>query len=198
MVSTKQVALVARWNNKVADAATKLIAFSCFDNNRFVNGQNAIEDDCLSFETLNLELTVEVIDVFHEYCYFLRKLIERTDQVDAAKALMPHGETNNVAINKGGMDEKEVELCNKSLWWVISRVIHSRSVMVLGGEKSNLIVYADGKTREYEDGRCYVEVSSDFDAPDVSHVIHIPSIVRAYTFSNVGYAIKDAAREHSL
>lgn len=182
----------------MADAATKLIALSCFDNNRFVKGRDAFEDDRLSFESLSLELTVEVIDVFHEYCYFLRKLIERTDQVEAAKELKPHGDESAVTINKGGIDEKEVVLCQKSLWWLLGRVIHSRSVMVLGGEQSILIVYADGKTRDYADGRCFVEVSSDFDDKGVSHVMHIPSIVRAYTISNVGYAIKDAARENSL
>ena len=195
MLNTKQIALITRWNSKVADAATKLIALSCFDNSRFVHGNNAIEDDSLSFESLSLELTVEVIDVFHEYCYFLRKLIERTDQVKEAQKLMPHGGKITAIINKGGIDEKEFNLCQKSLWWLLGRVIHSNSVMVLGGEKSNLIVYPDGKIREYEDGRCYVEVSSDYDDDGVSHIIHIPSIVRAYTFSNVGYAIKAAARE---
>jgi hypothetical protein len=197
-VNTKQIALIARWNFKVADAATKLIALSCFDNNRFVNGKNAIEDDCLSFESLSLELTTEVIDVFHEYCYFLRKLIERTGQVKEAKEFMPHGGIITTIIRKGGTDEKEVNLCEKDLWWLLGRVIHSKSVMVLGGDQSTLIVYPDGKTREYEDGRCYVEVSSDFDTEGTSHVMHIPSMVRAYTFSKVGYAIKNAARESSL
>jgi hypothetical protein len=197
-MSTKQVALIARWNYKVADAATRLIALSCFDNNRFVNSNNAIEDDCLSFQSLSLEITVEVIDIFHEYCYFLRKLIERTGQIKAAQEFMPHGDRAIATINKGGIDEKEIKLCQKSLLWLLGRVIHSKSVMVLGGDQSNLIVYPDGKTREYEDGRCYVEVSSDYDVDGVSHVMHIPSIVRAYTCSKVGYSIKDAARENSL
>ena len=160
-MTTKQVALITRWNYKVADAGTKLLALSCFDNNRFVNGQDAIADDCLSFESLNLEFTAEVIDTFHEFCYFLRKLIERTNQVEEAKKYMPHGGQTKATVNKGGIDEIEVSLCQKSLWWILGRVIHSKEVMILGGDKTNLIVYSDGKTREYDDGMCYIEVSSD-------------------------------------
>lgn len=197
-MNTKQVALITRWNFKVADAATKLIALSCFDNNRFVKGENAIDDDSFSFELLNLELTVEIIDLFHEYCYFLRKLIERTNQVNEARKLIPHEESINTIINKGGTNEKEINLCQKDLWWILNRVIHSKSVIVLGGDESNLVIYKDRKTREYVDGRCYVQIASDYDDEGEYHVIHIPSMVKAYTFSVVGFAIKDAAKKYSL
>ena len=197
-MSTKQVALVTRWNYKVADSATRLLALSCFDNNRFVSGNNAIEDDCLSFGSLNLEFTAEVIDTFHEYCFFLRKLIERTGQVKKAQDHIPHTGTKKVMINKGGIDEFEAVLCDKSLWWILGRVIHSKEVRVLGGDTSNLIVYPDGKTREYDDGMCYLEVSSDYDNDGESHFLHIPSLVRAYTFSEIGRVIDHESNRNTI
>jgi hypothetical protein len=60
---TKQMALIARWHIRVLETGTRLLAVACFDNNRFVAGRNAIEDDCCSFQTLNLEFTIEVIDL---------------------------------------------------------------------------------------------------------------------------------------
>ena len=197
-MSTKQVALITRWNHKVADSATKLLALSCFDNNRFISGNNAIEDDCLSFEKLNLEFTAEIIDTLHEYCFFLRKLIERTDQRKKANDLFPHNGIVKVMINKGGFEEFEASLSDKSLWWILGRVIHSKEVNVLGGATSNSIVYPDGKTREYDDGMCYVEVSSDLDNKGESHILHIPSLVRSYTFSEIGQRIENESSKRKI
>ena len=194
----KQVALIARWHAKAVDLGTQLLALSCFDHNRFVERCNAIEDDVMSFQSLDLEFTAEVIDVLHEYCFILRKLIERTDKVEQAKQLLPHAGQETATIDKGGIDDKEMRLCTESLWWILGRIIHSRAVMVLGGDASNLIVYADGKTREYSDGRCYVEVSSDFDDAGQSHVIHVPSLVRAYMFSAMSREIQEIVRANTL
>jgi hypothetical protein len=62
------------------------------DNNRFVRGVNAIEDDTCSFASLRLEITIEVIDLLHDFSFFLRKVIEQTELVDAAKQIYPHRE----------------------------------------------------------------------------------------------------------
>jgi len=196
---TKQVALIARWHAKATDAGTRLLALACFDSNRFVAGRNAIEDDVMSFQSLDLEFTVEVIDILHEYCFVLRKLIERADKVDEAKGLFPHADQPITTISKGGLNEREVELWNENLWWILGRVIHSKSVMVLGGDNCSLKVYGDGKTREYEDGRCYVEVASDFDEKEgKKHIFHVPSLVRAYTFSALSYEIREIARSNTM
>lgn len=179
---SKNIALIARWHHKAVDLATRLLAYSTFDNNRFIAGRNAIEDDLLSFGRLNLEFTVEVIDLLHEYCFVLRKLIERAGKVDRAKKIYPHEYKSPCTINRGGTDEREVELCANSLWWILGRVIHSKSVMVLGGDTCQIRVYHDGKTRETPDGLCFVDVESDFDN-GTSHVLHVPSLVGVYTFS---------------
>jgi hypothetical protein len=96
------------------------------------------------------------------------------------------------------MEEQKVTLCNKSLWWILGRMIHSKSVVVLGGDNSPIRVYEDGKSREFEDGRCYVEVTSDYDEDSVSHIIHIPSLVQAYTFSALRNEISDIVRENTI
>ena len=196
---TKQVALIARWHAKAIDAGTRLLALSCFDSNRFVVGRNAIEDDMLSFQSLDLEFTVEVIDGLHEYCFLLRKLVERAGKVDLAKKLFPHGEHPIARVGQGGIEEREVRLCAESLWWILGRVIHSASMTVLGGDHCHLKVYGDGKTREFEDGRVYVEVASDFDQKaGENHILHVPSLVRAYTFSALSYEISQIVRENTL
>lgn len=193
----RQVALIARWNEKATDLGTRLLALSCFDNNRFVNGRNAIEDDVLSFESLSLEFTTEIIDFLHEYCFILRKLIERADCVSQAKKLYPHPGKGNISINKGGPNEREVALCQKDLWWILGRVIHSQSVMVLGGDTALLRVYSDGKTRSYSDGYSYVSVESDFDE-GVRHILHIPSLVHIFLFSALASQIKEVVRENTI
>jgi hypothetical protein len=152
----------------------------------------------MSFQSLDVEFTAEVIDVLHEYCFTLRKLIERTDKVEQAKKLMPHAHATRVIVDEGGIDEKEVDLCQESLWWTLGRVMHSKSVMVLGGDRGNLIVYPDGKTREYSDGRCYVQVSSDLDKNGEEHLFHVPSLVRVYTFSQLSYEIQDVVRQNTM
>jgi hypothetical protein len=78
------------------DSGTRLLALSCFDHNRFVQGKKALEDDLLSFTSLDVEFTVEVIDVLHEYCFILRKLIERAEKIDIAREMFPH--SNNLEI----------------------------------------------------------------------------------------------------
>lgn len=193
----RQVALIARWNEKAADLGTRLLALSCFDNNRFVNGRNAIEDDLSSFESLRLDITTEVIDLLHEYCFILRKLIERADCVSQARKLYPHPGNGNIIINKDGPDEREVLLCQRDLWWILGRVIHSQSVMVLGGDTDLLRVYSDGKNRSYSDGYCYVSVESDFDE-GVRHILHIPSLVHIFLFSALASQIKEVVRDNTI
>jgi hypothetical protein len=199
VVVTKQVALIARWHAKAIDTGTRLLALSCFDRNRFVAGRNAIEDDLFSFQSLDLEFTVEVIDGLHEYCFTLRKLIERAGKVALAKKLFPHSDRPVARIGQGGLEEREVQLCPENLWWILGRVIHSKSVMVLGGDYCYLRVYEDGKTREFKDGRVYVEVASDFDEKEgLKHILHVPSLVRAYAFSHLSYEIGQIVRENTL
>ncbi len=197
-MNSKQISLIVRWHQKVIDTGVKLLALSCFDNTRYVSHRNAIEDDICSFDSLRTEITIDVIDLLHEYCFFLRKLIERTDLVKIAKEIHPHSDKSNVAINVGSLGEETVELSGNSFWWILGRVIHSRSVMVLGGENSELIVYADGKTREYQDGFQFVEVSSEKDCSETSHVFHIPSLVSAYTNSKLNYEMAKTIREQTM
>jgi hypothetical protein len=60
------------------------------------------------------------------------------------------------------------------------------------------MVYGDGKTREFEDGRCYVEILSDLDEQnDQGHIVHVPSLVRAYTFSAMSNEIQAIVRENA-
>lgn len=193
----RQVALIARWNEKATDLGTRLLALSCFDNNRFVNGRNAIEDDVMSFESLRLEITTEVIDLLHEYCFILRKLIERANCVSQAKKLYPHQGEESISINKDGPDERKVMLCQKDLWWILGRVIHSQSVVVLGGDTNLLRIYSDGKTRSYSDGYCYASVESDFD-DGVQHILHIPSLVHVFSSSALASEIKEVVRENTI
>lgn len=194
---SRHVALIARWNEKANDLGTRLLALSCFDNTRFVSGRNAIEDDLISFESLRLEITTEVIDLLHEYCFILRKLIERADCVSQAKELYPHQGKKSISINKDGPDELKIVLCQKNLWWILGRVIHSKSVVVLGGDTEQHQVYSDGKIRSYSDGYCYVSVESDFDS-GVQHILHIPSLVHIFLFSALASYIKEVVRENTI
>ncbi len=193
-----QIALIVRWNSKVIDLGVRLLALSCFDGNRFVKGRNAIEDDINSFHSLDPEFTAEVIDLLHEYCFTLRKLIERTENVESAKKLNLHDEDASVTVDQGGVEERDVVLCKENLWWVLGRVIHSKSVTIIGGDRANLVVYRDTKTREYSDGRCYVEVSSDLDSMNESHVVHVPSLVRVVNFSPLAQSIQKFVRENTV
>lgn len=197
-MTAKEVALIARWHAKALELGTRLLAAACFDRNRFVSGDDAIEDDVGSFESLGLELTTEVIDVLHEYCFTLRKLIERTGQKENAREVYPHIDGQTAVVDEGGLDEQRVTLCQKSLWWVLGRVIHSESVVVLGGDRCRLIQYRDGKTREYQDGRCFVEVSSDLDKDGKAHVLHVPSLVGAFASSKMGHEIGEVVRASTL
>jgi hypothetical protein len=43
-----------------------------------------------------------------------------------------------------------------------------------------------------------VEVTSDYDEDSVSHIIHIPSLVQAYTFSALRNEISDIVRENTI
>ncbi|WP_157378043.1 hypothetical protein [Burkholderia ubonensis] len=159
----KQVALIARWHRRVIDSGTKLLSISCFDNTKFIRGQNAIEDDLMSFQTWGLEFTTGVIDGLHDFCFFLRKMIERADLRSLAKMTYPHANLISATINQGSPYATKVVLCKENLWWILGRVIHSTSVVVLGGVRSDVLCYTDGKTREYQDSRIYVEVESDLD-----------------------------------
>ena len=195
----KQVALISRWHRRVVDSGTKLLSLACFDNTKFISKQNAIEDDLLSFSCWDLEFTVEVIDTLHDFCFFLRKVIERSNAIELAKKTYPHREIQSVKINQGGIDETEIELCQKDLWWILGRFIHSESVMVLGGTKNELVVYKDGKSREFIDSRTYIEVSSDYDAKkNKSHIIYIPSLVHCYVFSALSHEVDRVVRGNVL
>lgn len=194
----KQVALIARWHAKTTDLATRLLALSCFDHNRLAQGRNAIEDDVFSFQSLDLELTVDLIDTLHEYAFTLRKLIERAGVVDDARSLRPHNSMVEAVIGAGGTDERRVEPCQESLWWILGRFVHSKHVMVLGGDTSQLRVYHDGKTREYPDGRCFVEVASERDPQATAHVVHVPSLVGCFTFSSMEMRIREVVQENSM
>jgi hypothetical protein len=196
---TKQSALIARWHTRVVETGTRLLAVSCFDNNRFVRGANAIEDDICSFEGLRFELMVEVIDLLHDFSFFLRKVIERAELVEQARQIYPHLDRKTVILNQAGPEERAIELSQESLWWILGRVIHSRSVLVLGGEKTNLVVYSDGKTREYEDSRCYVEFESDWDADEgKTHVLHVPSLVKCYVSTALRHAVDEIVRANTI
>lgn len=195
----KQVALIARWHRRVIDSGAKLLSVSCFDNTKFVRGHNAIEDDLLSFHTWGIEFTTEVIDGLHDFCFFLRKVIERVDLQDLAKATFPHANLSVAKINQGSPYECQVSLCNRDLWWMLGRVIHSTSVTVLGGTRSDVLHYTDGKTREYADSRVYVEVESDLDRKaGKKHVIHIPSLVHCYVFSKLANQVQDVVKRDTL
>ena len=87
-------------------------------------------------------------------------------------------------------------LCQKDLWWILGRVIHSQSVVVLGGDTNLLRIYSDGKTRSYSDGYCYASVESDFD-DGVQHILHIPSLVHVFSSSALASEIKEVVRENT-
>jgi len=194
----KQTALIARWHRRVVASGTRLLALACFDNTKFLLKRNAVEDDVISFDQWNLEFTVDIIDNLHDFSFFLRKVIERADAVNLSKRIFPHKEMEKVTIHQGGLDEEKVLLCQKNLWWLLGRVIHSKSVVILGGTQSELIIYGDGKTREYENSQVYVEVESDFDSnKGIKHIIHIPSLVHCYVSSALVHKIEDAVRLNS-
>ncbi|WP_148654551.1 hypothetical protein [Paraburkholderia caribensis] len=195
----KQIALIARWHRRVVDAGARLLAVSCFDNTKFVHGHNALEDDIMSFEPWSLEFTIEVVDSLHDFCFFCRKVIERANMRALAQTTFPHANMISHKIKQGGLDEVEVSLCQRDLWWILGRVIHSTSTFVLGGAREDLIVYPDGKTRSYADSRVFVQIESDFDKQTGnSHVIHIPSLVHCYVSSMLAHNVREVVRSNTL
>lgn len=183
---TKEILLIARWHGRVIEAGTRLLSTATFDNSRFATGRNALEDDIFSFADLEGEALVQVIDVLHDFCFFLRKVIERAGVVDLAKSLVPHLETRATLVHDGRTTERAIELNDKSLWWWLGRVIHSESVYLLDGGQTSTLSYADGKTRDFTVSREYVLVASDFDREHgAEHVLHIPSLVRCFVSSGL-------------
>jgi hypothetical protein len=195
---SRQIALIVRWHEDAVRLSTRLLAAACFDHSRFAHGVNALEDDFMSFQSLATELTVEVIDVLHEFCFVLRKLIERADLVGLARDMYPHSHSTSVVI-RTVLGERQVQLCDKSLWWLLGRVIHSNSLTVVGGDGATSHVYADSKVREFGNGRLFVEVASDFDSSaGHCHLIHIPSLVRLYADSMLRHKIDAIVAANTL
>lgn len=198
-VVNKQIALISRWHRRVIESGTRLLSTSCFDNTRFIQGHNALADDVRSFEPWRTEFTIEIIDSLHDFCFFLRKVIERANVQDQAKLTYPHEFMEVAKVNQGSPDEKEVILCKKDLWWILGRVIHSTSVVVVGGFRSDVIYYKDGKTREYANSRVYVEIESDMDRnTGKKHVIYIPALVHCYVSSQLAHQVQDVVRKNTL
>jgi hypothetical protein len=194
----RQMALISRWHDDAIRLSTRLLAAACFDHRRFVHGKNAIEDDFMSFQSLNTELTVEVIDVLHEFCFVFRKLVERAGLVKLAREMYPHEQGATVTI-QAAEGVRRGALCDKDLWWILGRVIHSKSVMVAGGDEATMHVYADGKSRNFGNGRHYVEVSSDYDSQSgQGHLIHIPPLVRVYTDSVLRKRLDGVVRSNTI
>ena len=194
----RQMALISRWHDDAIRLSTRLLAAACFDHRRFVRGGFAIEDDFMSFQSLNTELTVEVIDVLHEFCFVLRKLLERAGLRKLACDMYPHKQGAMVTIQASGSVQQRA-LCDKDLWWILGRVIHSKSVMVAGGDETAMHVYPDGKSRSFDNGRHYVEVSSDYDSQlGQGHLIHIPSLIRLYTDSVLRVRLDDVVGSNAI
>jgi hypothetical protein len=194
----RQMALISRWHDDAIRLSTRLLVAACFDHRRFVRGVNAIEDDLMSFQSLDTEITVEVIDVLHEFCLVFRKLLERAGLRKLASEMYPHEKGAMVTTQAGGSIQQR-QLCDKDLWWILGRVIHSKSVMVAGGDETTIHVYADGKSRSFDNGRHYVEVSSDYDSQSgQGHLIHVPSMVRLYTKSNLRMRLDEIVLSNTI
>lgn len=109
-----------RYHDRSMEIATQLLAFS----------RMAVRDRGV-FWHLKIRWNIQIENLMHDFCYAVRKGIELTAKVhpeisDLAKTCFPHEEGGFVKI----LGEGRIQLCDRSFWWIVNRIIHSRDTFV--------------------------------------------------------------------
>ncbi len=155
--------------NAAADAAATLAALVRF----------RVTDRELTY-TLRFRQQYQLVDLLHTFAYNARRAIEIADDYKAG--VQQHAES----ITLVGFDETHVNLgigddaqplTDKSLWWVLNRIVHSRELLV--HEREDAEVGHRGRIKMYQTPVVF-SVRSDFDRGDVQHFVRFERLIEAF------------------
>lgn len=162
-----------RYNDKSLANATQILALS---NLSIVDREPAYN--------LRVRWEIQIQDTMHDFCYTVRKAIEISEKVGSgaqseAADVSLHSEAEGLNVEIG--PDEEIELCDRSFWWVINRIIHSREAKVQ--ERSEILVGEPWGLPHQTSSRLepkYFAFRSDYDDEGDLHYISIERLVNIF------------------
>ncbi|WP_337171750.1 hypothetical protein [Gemmatimonas aurantiaca] len=129
---------------------------------------------------LKIRQQYQLVDLLHTFAYNARRAIEIAN--DYNPGIRQHADF----IKLTGFEETHVELgigedarplAEKSLWWVLNRIVHSRELQVYKKEEAE--VGHRGRIIMYQTPVVFA-VRSDFDGSDVQHYAKFERLLEAF------------------
>jgi hypothetical protein len=141
----------------------------------------------------------QLIDALHDFCYHARKTLELAEQ--HRPGILERANNMRLLRNGGELDlgiDGPVVLADRTLLWMLGRVIHSQDVGICAREEIDIGSpwAAAPKTTSYWP-MVAVGVRSDFDEPNDYHYVSIEQLVEAFCrLDDSIHEALDAARRY--
>jgi hypothetical protein len=122
----------------------------------------------------------QLVDLLHNFAYNARRAIELADEYEpgvrarAEFVRLVGFEETHVDL---GIGQDALPLTDKSLWWVLGRIIHSRELRV--HSKEDVDVGYRGRITMYQTPIVF-SVRSDHDRSDVQHYARLERLLEAF------------------
>lgn len=146
---------------------------------------------------------LQLIDQLHGFAYNARRAIELAD--DYEKGILNHAK----GINLPGFaethatlrfDEEPEPLADRSLWWFLGRIVHSRELKIRPATRPQVgSIWAGAPNITVYQNAIALAVRSDYDEPDETHLAKIDELLQGFLALRtrleraIGLAVGEAA-----
>lgn len=174
-LSVQDAAMTAIWrlHEAALDRATLIYTFT----------RSTSEDTPTGYTIYSRQLPM-LIDLVHEFCFYARRAIERTEKyrpgiIANLRVLNLHAGKPELSLSKWD-HPSSIALTQESFWWVLGRIIHSKETQIIYRTVDVVITNQSSGRHHTISQPIAFEFSSDYDNDLICHYIELESFVALY------------------